>query len=568
MTGESKLMKKSPDTHHKEGSDCFLISGSKINDGNGLGLVLSVGINSQLGIMRAGMNTDIEPTPLQLKLDDLANTIGYVGTFGAGLTVVGCSIGHIISCISSEQSIFSLDSISVFLSFIVLGITIIVMAVPEGLPMAVTISLSFSVNKMAKLNSLVRDMSAVETMGGITDVCSDKTGTLTENSMTVRDVYYGGQSASVQGGINEQMKKDPVLIEMCEIGCINSTVTPDLSKPFKEQTGNKTDLAIVEFANRMGIAYTSYRPSPKIIKVIPFSSERKRMSCVYDKSGVKYLYIKGAPEVLVGLCSQSLEDGKLQRIDADWRTKFENTVLKVIGGKMSRGIGVAKVELPEDVTEDTDTSVFEKDLTFMGVFSIADPVRAVVPDQVKLCRGAGVTVRMVTGDNTLIGTAIAKECNILEKNYVYDPEDFAVMEGKRFREYVGDLQFKEEERDGKTVRIPYVGDMAKFQKIEPHLRVIGRCLPMDKMLLVVGLQAMGKVVSVTGDGANDAAALKRADVGLAMGKSGNDIAKDASKIILLDDNFKTIVTSVLYVSHCSSREETSSTASGSLSSSS
>jgi calcium-translocating P-type ATPase len=299
MTGESKLMKKSPDTHHKEGSDCFLISGSKINDGNGMALVLSVGINSFLGITRAGMNTDIEPTPLQLKLDDLANTIGYVGTFGAGLTVVGCSIGHIISCISSEQSIFSLDSISVFMSFIVLGITIIVMAVPEGLPMAVTISLSFSVNKMAKLNSLVRDMSAVETMGGITDVCSDKTGTLTENSMTVREVYYGGQSASVQGGINEQMKKDPVLIEMCEIGCINSTVTPDLSKPFKEQTGNKTDLAIVEFANRMGIAYTSYRPSPKLVKVIPFSSERKRMSCVYDKNGVKYLYIKGAPEVLV-----------------------------------------------------------------------------------------------------------------------------------------------------------------------------------------------------------------------------------------------------------------------------
>jgi Ca2+ transporting ATPase len=431
----------------------------------------------------------------------------------------------------------------------VLGITIIVMAVPEGLPMAVTIALAYSVEKMRQLNNLVRDMSACETMGNATDICSDKTGTLTENSMTVIDIYYGDNFIPVVNNINDRMKKDADLLELCTIASINSTATPDFSKSLRDQTGNKTELAILEFSKNLGVDYGRVRQLEKIVQMVPFSSERKKMLTIFQETPTsQVLYMKGAPEIVVEHCAYYKKDGKKYAIEKQWKDNLENNILRMIGEKKARAIAVAKVEVT-GYKEGEDPANYERDMTFLGVFGIMDPVRQDVPPAVAIAQKAGITVRMVTGDNTQIGAAIAKECGILRKDWTPKEDDYSVMDGKTFREKVKDLQWREEDRgNGKKVKVPYVGDMLAFQRIEPQLKVIGRCQPTDKLLLVTGLQNMGKVVAVTGDGANDAPALKKADVGLGMGKTGTDICKDASKIVLLDDNFTSIVTAVKFVS--------------------
>lgn len=433
------------------------------------------------------------------------------------------------------------------------------MAVPEGLPMAVVIALAYSVEKMRRLQNLVRQMDACETMGSITDICSDKTGTLTENVMTVVDVYCGGMLASVGAGVSDKLKNDPDLNDMCQIAAINSSATPDFSKSLRDQKGNKTEMALLEFARLVGVNYTSARKIENILNMVPFSSSRKKMLMVYKKDdGTTWLYCKGAPEVVLETCDFYRSEGKNLRVEKAWQDSLTKNILKVMNDKMERTIAVSKVQL-NNYVEESDPANYEKNMTFVGVFGIMDPVRADVPRAVKLAQGAKIVVRMVTGDNTQIGAAIARECGILPKDYVLreDEPDDMVMDGKAFREKVGDLQWKSEvDADGKVVKIPFVKDMHAFQKLEPKLRVIGRCLPTDKLLLVTGLQTLGRVVSVTGDGANDAPALKKADVGLGMGKTGTDICKDASKIVLLDDNFSSIITAVKFVRLLHPREGT------------
>ena len=549
MTGESIPVKKTSQDHPMGDATSFLISGSKITDGSGFAMTLCVGVNSQFGILKGSMETETPDTPLQLKLIDLSEMIGNIGMLGAGLTVVGCTLGLIITCWTDEKRDFlSWRTLNDLLGFLVLGITIIVMAVPEGLPMAIVIALAYSVEKMRRLNNLVRDMSACETMGNVTDICSDKTGTLTENSMTVIDVYFGSNFVSVTNNLSDKLKKDIDLIEMCTAVAINSTATPDFSRSLKEQSGNKTEMALVDFARQIGIDYSRVRELEKIVMMVPFSSERKQMSTLFQKDAqTKVLYMKGAPEYILEKCAFYRAEGKTFRIERDWRENLEKNVFRIISDKKARAIAVSRVEV-EHYEEGQDLSHYAKDATFLGIFGIMDPVRQDVPPSVFKAQLAGITVRMVTGDNTQIGAAIAKECGIISKGWTSSgPEDNTVLDGKTFREKVGDLQWKEEDRDGKKVKVPYVRDMHNFMRIEPQLRVIGRCQPMDKLLLVIGLQTLGRVVAVTGDGANDAPALKKADVGLAMGKTGTDICKDASKIVLLDDNFTSIVTAVKFV---------------------
>ena len=389
--------------------------------------------------------------------------------------------------------------------------------------MAVVIALAYSVEKMRQDQNLVRDMSACETMGNVTDICSDKTGTLTENSMTVIDIYYSGNLVSVTSGLSEKIKRDPELIDLVTGVAINSSATPDFTKSLKEQMGNKTEMALMEFSNNLGVNYSNVRKLENIINMIPFSSDRKKMMTMFKhEDGRTILYVKGAPEIILQECQFYRENGKSYRIEKEWKDNLEKNVLRLIGEKKARAIAVSMTEV-ENYVPDDDISKYENNMTFLGVFGIMDPVRRDVPPAVLKSQIAGITVRMVTGDNTQIGAAIAKECGILKKDWIASPDDFSVMDGKTFREKVGDLQWKVEERDGKKVKVPFVRDMHAFQKLEPQLRVIGRCLPTDKLLLVTGLQTLGRVVAVTGDGANDAPALKRADVGLGMGKTGTDI---------------------------------------------
>lgn len=452
-----------------------------------------------------------------------------------------------------------MHSLAEFMDFIILGITIIVMAVPEGLPMAVVISLAYSVEKMRELNNLVRKMDACETMGNVTDVCSDKTGTLTENNMSVTDVFYRGNLTSFASKtFSELFKQDSDLKELCVSAAINSTATPVFTRSLKEQLGNKTEMALMEFAYNLGVDYSKVRLLDRIVLMIPFSSERKKMLTLFkDEQGTTWLHAKGAPEIILEACTLHRSDNKTFRIEKEFKSNLEQTMARIASNK-ARAIACAKVEVPA-YKEGEDLEKYVKDMIFLGVFAIKDPVRLDVPAAVRTAQRAGVVVRMVTGDNTQIGAAIAKECGIVNQDWTPSDDPDVVLDGAVFRQKVGGLKWKEETVGDKTKKTPYVGDMHAFTRIEPKLRVIGRCKPDDKLLLVAGLQSLGKVVAVTGDGANDAPALNRADVGLGMGKTGTDICKDASKIVLLDDNFASIITAIKFVvSFANKRVETSS----------
>jgi len=311
--------------------------------------------------------------------------------------------------------------------------------------------------------------------------------------------------------------------------------------------------------------WNACREKDRILRLRPFSSERKRMSCLYRSvEGKVLLHVKGAPEALAASCEfyKDGSDNKVKQISDSWTRDLNNT-LKSLGDKKARTIGVAYKEYDFGDIQNRymDEEFFEEEesrLVFLGVFGVEDPIRVDVPDAIKSCHAAGVRVRMVTGDNTLIATAIAKECGILDKNYNPDDktEQFTVLEGKDFREYVGGLievkgdgkdDDDDDDEDGKKGRIKYkVGNIQNFVRVAKKMDVLARSLPEDKLLLVTGLQEMNKVVAVTGDGTNDAPALKKSNVGFAMGKMGTDVAKDASKIVLLDDSFTSIITAIKF----------------------
>lgn len=321
ITGESDLMEKNIADSCSDEQSPFLISGTKCMDGSGTALVCLTGVNSLLGKTRASLQTEPEPTPLQLKLEDLANTIGIIGSSGAILTFVGCTMGLVIGSFTSEDSpdLISMDTLNEMLSFVILAITIIVMAVPEGLPMAVTIALAFSVNTMKNHNNLVRELEACETMGGATDICSDKTGTLTKNDMTVIDIYVNKQMTDVSKGVPDNLKKDKTIQLICRDVAINSGATPDFDIENKNQTGNRTELALLRFAKNLGIDYNDLRPSEQILLAKPFSSTRKKMSTLYrDNQGKRFILVKGAPEIILKNCSKYLHKDQVLDIDQQY----------------------------------------------------------------------------------------------------------------------------------------------------------------------------------------------------------------------------------------------------------
>ena len=439
------------------------------------------------------------------------------------------------------------------------------MAVPEGLPMAVTIAQAFSVESMRQHNNLVRHMAACEIMSSVSEVCSDKTGTLTQNRMKVQNFWISNGLVSTSGNLNDVLKSNQTLREMINSVCTNSTAAPLNDRPFHEQNGNRTELAQLEFAlNSINMDWNACREKHRVLRLRPFSSDRKRMSTIYRTvEGKILLHVKGAPEAVAAQCDYYKDgsDNKIKQITDSWNRDF-NSTCRALGDKKARTIGVAYKEFEWSAIQNRymDEDFFEeeeKSLTFLGVFGIEDPIREDVPNAIKACHLAGVRVRMVTGDNTLIATAIAKECGILDKSY--NPEDkteqFTVLEGKDFREYVGGLHEVKNEKDddddnsddGNKGKIKYkVGNIQNFVRVAKKMDVLARSLPEDKLLLVTGLQEMHKVVAVTGDGTNDAPALKKSNVGFAMGKMGTDVAKAASKIVLLDDSFSSIITAIKY----------------------
>ncbi|CAD8177614.1 unnamed protein product [Paramecium octaurelia] len=569
MTGESDEIKKLPfsdiiqqsklplDNHH---CSPFLISGTKCLDGNGYMLVLQVGQNTVQGQLKLLLNQDNPPTPLQQKLEGVAEDIGKLGTLVAILTFVAL-MGHLIYdvFVLHKHDFLTLKSLSFIIDAFMIGVTIIVVAVPEGLPLAVTIALAYSVGKMKDEQNLVKNLASCETMGGANNICSDKTGTLTQNIMSVTTIWSENNFITKdQFTQNNQMSKQTVEI-MAESICYNSNANPTKDKNSNRwiQIGNKTECALIELADLFGFKYGNYRQNDKILRQIPFSSKRKKMSTAVlnQKNQTVRIFTKGASEIILAQCFKYVSKGGNEvLLDKTKKDDILHNVIEQYASQCLRTIAIAYREFEPQSSSFKGSTVnmkahihqipedeLDKDLTLIAICGIKDPIRADVPNAIKLCNQSGVIVRMVTGDNIITAQSIAKECGILEQGRAQ--QEFEVIEGKKFRELVGGLMTVKDD-EGKEIK--KIKNMQIFSKISREMRVMARASPEDKYLLVTGLIEEGNVVAVTGDGTNDAPALKKADVGFAMGITGSDVAKDAADIILIDDNFNSILTAMIW----------------------
>ncbi|EPZ36332.1 HAD-like domain-containing protein [Rozella allomycis CSF55] len=566
LTGETILCKKNINKP-------FMFSGCQVSEGTGLMVVTGVGASSSAGRIQAILNElQKSETTLQRKLKVLAVQIGYIGMAAAIVSFVGLVIRWLIVNVNN----FEVKRLQDLLHFFVTAVTIVVVAVPEGLPLAVTISLAFSVFKMIKDNCFVRHLSASETMGEATCICTDKTGTLTENRMTVVKAYLATSVSEewqprdeshfisinekdepVGGNLNDrkvtmnnpnapeyqnktQLNESMYRVLMEGI-CLNSTcfVKSTEGEKLPKFVGSATEGALLVFSQKFGVDYEAMR---KLCKKVPggefaFNSARKRMSTLIEietPSKIKYidsenkkyrLLTKGASEIIVDLCDKILtceNDALIERKITKKEIEILKTTINQWAGQGLRTLALAFKDfkdIPKEVENinNEESGTPEYDLTFVGIFGIKDPLRKEVPKAVKECLTAGLFVRMVTGDNVLTASYIARECGILYGNGI-------AIEGPAFRAL--------SEEDKLTIL--------------PRVQVVARSSPTDKFELVRLLKKMGNVVGVTGDGTNDAPALKEADVGFAMGQAGTQIARNASDIILLDDNFASFVRSIAW----------------------
>ncbi|CAO3621403.1 unnamed protein product [Cunninghamella blakesleeana] len=560
----------------KSNSDPFILSGSKVIEGVCTYLVTGVGVHSYNGRTMMALRTEAQTTPLQEKLNGLAEMIAKLGSAAGLVMLIAVLIRYFVGWKGQPIPPAS-HIVADVMDILIVVVTIVVVAVPEGLPLAVTLALAYATQRMLKDNNLVRVLAACETMGNATTVCSDKTGTLTQNKMTVVAGTFGA-SLRFTKEVPENRKdlidiKDvqhkspsPVLKLVYESIAVNSTAFE--GKDENGQTtfvGNKTETALLNFSNDIGAPhFESLRTSHPVEQVFPFSSSRKAMATIiripHPSIPNQFIYrahVKGASEILMGFCNKliSLKPSEYQAKNDDQivtRTLSSddenrmNRIIQSYASKSLRTIGLAYRDFDQwppyqnkNTTNTTSTSTSSNDqslikeegeievpfediiqdngLTMIGIVGIEDPLRPGVKEAVKACQQAGVFVRMVTGDNMITAKSIAKQCGIYTSGGI-------VMEGPVFR------------------NLP----PSEMDAILPRLQVLARSSPEDKQILVSRLQELGDIVAVTGDGTNDGPALKMADVGFSMGIAGTEVAKEASSIILMDDNFSSIVKAIMW----------------------
>uniref|UniRef100_A0A8B9JLB1 Calcium-transporting ATPase n=1 Tax=Astyanax mexicanus TaxID=7994 RepID=A0A8B9JLB1_ASTMX len=487
-----------------------------------------------------------EKSVLQGKLTKLAVQIGKAGLVMSAITVIILVVLFIVNTfwvqgLAWEKSCTPIY-IQFFVKFFIIGVTVLVVAVPEGLPLAVTISLAYSVKKMMKDNNLVRHLDACETMGNATAICSDKTGTLTMNRMTVVQAYIADKHYR---RVPEPEVIPGSIMDLLVLGIsVNCAYTTKIMSPEKEgglprQVGNKTECALLGFVLDLKKDYQPIRneiPEEKLYKVYTFNSVRKSMSTVLkNPDGSFRMFSKGASEILLKKCYKILTaTGEAKVFRPRDRDDMVKKVIEPMASEGLRTICLAYRDFPASDGEpdwENESDILTS-LTCLCVVGIEDPVRPEVPDAIRKCQRAGITVRMVTGDNINTARAIATKCGILQPG-----DDFLCLEGKEFNRRIRNEKGEIEQE--------------RIDKIWPKLRVLARSSPTDKHTLVKGIIdstviEQRQVVAVTGDGTNDGPALKKADVGFAMGIAGTDVAKEASDIILTDDNFSSIVKAVMW----------------------
>lgn len=506
LTGELMVNKTTDKAHFDEEATYpsnAVMRGTTITDGHGIMRVDRVGDATEIGkVARQSTEQSQEQTPLNIQLTKLANLIGKTGFTIAALTFIVFTSKDLYSFITSENFIGIndwhswLEIARIVLKYFMMAVTLIVVAVPEGLPMSVTLSLALNMRRMLKTNNLVRKMHACETMGAITVICTDKTGTLTQNLMQVYEAQVDeSQPDLVAEGI-----------------AANSTAFLEEKAEGEKPSGvgNPTEIALLLWLNSKGKDYMKLREEAKVVNQLTFSTERKYMATLVDSPIQKkrILYIKGAPEIIMSKCN--LEKAQIDKY---------NEQLLAYQNKAMRTLGIAYKVVPENASDDCAELVGEGGMTFLGIFAISDPIRPDVPNAVKKCQSAGIGIKIVTGDTPGTATEIARQIGL------WTPEDT--------------------ERNRITgVEFAALSDEEALDRVL-DLKVMSRARPMDKQRLVQLLQQKGAVVAVTGDGTNDAPALNHAQVGLSMG-TGTSVAKEASDITLLDDSFNSIATAVMW----------------------
>ncbi|XWS57675.1 hypothetical protein CRYUN_Cryun09bG0193800 [Craigia yunnanensis] len=522
MTGESEHVevdkRKNP----------FLLSGTKVTDGYGYMLVASVGMNTAWGEMMSSIRRDLnEETPLQARLSKLTSYIGKIGLSVAVLVLSVLLIRYFTGHTKDENGKTEYngsktrfdDVMNSVVGIIAAAVTIVVVAIPEGLPLAVTLTLAYSMKRMMRDHAMVRKLSACETMGSATIICTDKTGTLTLNEMKVTEFWLGKEP--IDNSLSSEIAVT-VLQFLSEGVGLNTTGTvykPN-STSVPEIYGSPTEKAILSWAViDLGLNIDEPKQSCEIIQVEAFNSEKKRSGVLIWRTNERVLatHWKGAAEMILAMCSYYYDKKGISKAMNDDERAHIGTIIESMAAKSLRCIAFAHANVT-DGNEQIQTKLEETGLTWLGLVGLKDPCRPGVKEAVESCKKAGVSIKMITGDNMHTARAIALECGILDSDDNLHNE--AVVEGVQFRNY------SLEER---------------MQKLE-IIQVMARSSPFDKLLMVQSLKKKGHVVAVTGDGTNDAPALKEADIGLSMGIQGTEVAKESSDIVILDDNFTSVAT--------------------------
>lgn len=514
LTGESLPVSKQAEAF--QASDVSLgdlknmaFMGTLVTRGSGTGVVIGTGMNSAMGkiadMLESAGNT---ATPLQRRLEELGKILIVAALFLTLLVVAaGIIQGH--------------DLYSMFLA----GVSLAVAAIPEGLPAIVTVALSLGVQRMIRQKSIVRKLPAVETLGCASIICSDKTGTMTQNKMTVTHVWSGGKTWNVSGigyepegsfsmnGRDVQAKHHKPLQQVLLFGALcNSSSIIEKDGEFRLD-GDPTEGALLTAARKAGFTDRYVDEHFKIIEEFPFDSTRKMMSVIVeDKSGKRFVITKGAPDVLMKRSSHTLTEEK-REIFTKERLAETSAALETLASQALRTIAVAYKPIKE--TENPSFEKAESGLTFIGLLGMIDPPRPEVKTAIKECREAGIKTVMITGDHVITATAIAKDLGLL-------PPRGKVMDGQMLNE------LSQEEL------VEVVDDVYVFARVSPE----------HKLKIVTAYQENGHIVAMTGDGVNDAPAIKQADIGISMGITGTDVAKEASSLILVDDNFATIKSAI------------------------
>lgn len=522
LTGEPVINKTTVEAEFDEEATYasnMVLRGTTVVDGHGSMKVVRVGDETEIGkVARQSTEQNVEPTPLNIQLKKLAGLIGKIGFTVAGLAFLIFFIKDVLLYFDFGALNTWQDWMPVLqrtLKYFMMAVTLIVVAVPEGLPMSVTLSLALNMRRMLATNNLVRKMHACETMGAITVICTDKTGTLTQNLMQVYEPNFYGLK---DGG---KLADDDISKLVAEGISTNSTAfleeTVEGEKP--KGVGNPTEVALLLWLNSQGRNYLEMREEAKVLDQLTFSTERKFMATLVESPliGKKVLYAKGAPEIVLGKCKEVILDGR--RVDSvEYRSTVETQLLNYQNMAM-RTLGFAFRIVEDGEPNDCVELVAENNLNFLGVVAISDPIRPDVPAAVAKCQSAGIDIKIVTGDTPGTATEIARQIGL------WKPEDTE-------RNRITGVAFAD------------LTDEEALDRVM-DLKIMSRARPTDKQRLVQLLQQKGAVVAVTGDGTNDAPALNHAQVGLSMG-TGTSVAKEASDITLLDDSFNSIGTAVMW----------------------